>query len=265
MPCFVYRVGAHPRSRGENRTDGPYGIVPRGSSPLTRGKRPPAGWSRSCPGLIPAHAGKTSTPCGTSSRRWAHPRSRGENIQRQLPVELIQGSSPLTRGKHLIEAEAQQRFGLIPAHAGKTREAGTSRMPSRAHPRSRGENLQDIFDLVSAAGSSPLTRGKPPAGHADPSRTGLIPAHAGKTRASWARSCPRRAHPRSRGENLVWHPEDWHPAGSSPLTRGKPGRPPLPTHLWGLIPAHAGKTNAPPATYTTTRAHPRSRGENHRR
>ena len=32
-------------------------------------------------GLIPAHAGKTSTPCSALADTEAHPRSRGENGQ----------------------------------------------------------------------------------------------------------------------------------------------------------------------------------------
>ena len=50
--------------------------------------------------------------------------------------------------------------------------------------------------------------------------------------------------------------------GSSPLTRGKP--PLMPSQMvdqW-LIPAHAGKTRPRSRRYGTSRAHPRSRGEN---
>ena len=70
---------------------------------------------------------------------------------------------------------------LIPAHAGKTalvmltvllltahprsrgeNGAGAFTHASRgAHPRSRGENHRPLRGLVYAAGSSPLTRGKP--------------------------------------------------------------------------------------------------------
>ena len=49
----------------------------------------------------------------------------------------------------------------------------------------------------------------------------LIPAHAGKTSTSRGSAPPKRAHPRSRGENSgTWSIKTslW---GSSPLTRGK--------------------------------------------
>ena len=52
-------VGAHPRSRGENRASvRPHGCR-GGSSPLTRGKQHARRIDREASGLIPAHAGKT--------------------------------------------------------------------------------------------------------------------------------------------------------------------------------------------------------------
>ena len=90
----------------------------------------------------------------------------------------------------------------------------------------------------------------------------LIPAHAGKTfsRLRWA--LWRRAHPRSRGENVRL--ELTRPAlrGSSPLTRGKPTRSPTTLKKRGLIPAHAGKTPTDSSLIGLYGAHPRSRGEN---
>ena len=54
------------------------------------------------------------------------------------------------------------------------------------------------------------------------------------------------------------------PAGSSPLTRGKPERDRLGGADLRLIPAHAGKTPLSPLTCIMPPAHPRSRGENSR-
>ena len=51
-------------------------------------------------------------------------------------------------------------------------------------------------------------------------------------------------------------------AGSSPLTRGKRGDEGEEPGGEGLIPAHAGKTQASARVALTVRAHPRSRGEN---
>ena len=71
------------------------------------------------------------------------------------------------------------------------------------------------------------------------------------------------AHPRSRGENcdLVRDLRGW--SGSSPLTRGKRRFCTSTVTIVGLIPAHAGKTQAGTYRGMDGGAHPRSRGENH--
>ena len=132
---------AHPRSRGENAWASSTSARRRGSSPLTRGKRPRHPRPRPGLRLIPAHAGKTGRR--DSGRVWqaAHPRSRGENPAARRRVLIKHGSSPLTRGKHAVPLQALQVLGLIPAHAGKTRWFRSGIMWPRAHPRSRGENI----------------------------------------------------------------------------------------------------------------------------
>ena len=172
-----------------------------GSSPLTRGK-PVSLTDRVCNlGLIPAHAGKT----GQSGRRRgppaAHPRSRGENPKTPHENTPRNGSSPLTRGKHRGFSRADQHGGLIPAHAGKTRSTPAPGTGSRAHPRSRGENLSALIDGSGQKGSSPLTRGKLDAAATTAASARLIPAHAGKTTTPAAKAESSAAHPRSRGEN----------------------------------------------------------------
>ena len=192
---------AHPRSRGENSCRPDSWHIRGGSSPLTRGKlsQPGSGWvSR---GLIPAHAGKTRRPRVGSPARWAHPRSRGENVRVNGDHRGAGGSSPLTRGKPVHVSGVCGARGLIPAHAGKTHSRSQRSARRRAHPRSRGENIITAVIGVLSQGSSPLTRGKREVLARTETMTGLIPAHAGKTsrggnswRSSWA-------HPRSRGEN----------------------------------------------------------------
>ena len=91
-------------------------------------------------GLIPAHAGKTTSARQASQSPRAHPRSRGENcpgLGAQVPAW---GSSPLTRGKPWTSRRSTRLRGLIPAHAGKTPQATYQALDTRAHPRSRGEN-----------------------------------------------------------------------------------------------------------------------------
>ena len=173
-----------------------------GSSPLTRGKRARPGSRCILIGLIPAHAGKTS---------W---KLKGKAI--------VSGSSPLTRGK-----------------PGKGRYAP---LVVEAHPRSRGENQNGDDTTAPRKGSSPLTRGKRNGRDGGSRRTGLIPAHAGKTERARRWVAAHRAHPRSRGENLLMPAHMPSMKGSSPLTRGK----------------RQASTPKP----LSSAAHPRSRGEN---
>ena len=213
-----------------------------GSSPLTRGKRLFSNLFRLNRRLIPAHAGKTVTRPPRFSNTTAHPRSRGENTGSPRGTRLKRGSSPLTRGKH-------------PGH-------NHARRALRAHPRSRGENVRPLALTVPMVGSSPLTRGKLLTIGCLVGVLGLIPAHAGKTTRSGARTFRCEAHPRSRGENSGEARPAKTELGSSPLTRGKQALRLALSGDRGLIPAHAGKTGDDGARVRQRRAHPRSRGEN---
>ena len=241
--CFrSFRSSAHPRSRGENSPCADPCTIHLGSSPLTRGKPPLPGDVLNSMGLIPAHAGKTLNGQAITTWTKAHPRSRGENETLTLRVGEREGSSPLTRGKHVHCPGPVGSCGLIPAHAGKTLLNFAPPATVRAHPRSRGENPALCGGPGAMGGSSPLTRGKRP--------RALSTRHASA------------AHPRSRGENG----EKWDTAtprgGSSPLTRGKRDHDRDFRRAHGLIPAHAGKTAARRPRRERPRAHPRSRGEN---
>ena len=90
----------------------------------------------------------------------------------------------------------------------------------------------------------------------------LIPAHAGKTGGGLLHFSARSAHPRSRGENSDWETIDGRAGGSSPLTRGKRRGTRGSSGGVRLIPAHAGKTARGSPGARSSRAHPRSRGEN---
>ena len=94
-----YAQTAHPRSRGENLIRPAATGVDAGSSPLTRGKHVGGAEVHDRLGLIPAHAGKTTSPSPTPSPSPAHPRSRGENAVLRSLHRTVNGASPLTRGK----------------------------------------------------------------------------------------------------------------------------------------------------------------------
>ena len=212
---------AHPRSRGENCVPDAAVCEGDGSSPPTRGKPPVQERAGNVDGLIPAHAGKTVSAQPSAWTTWAHPRPRGENQRTRTPTARLWGSSPPTRGKRVRDHLAAIVERLIPAHAGKTLLLFCFVDVRRAHPRPRGENGHGRGEPVDEPGSSPPTRGKRNGPGPDQRAGRLIPAHAGKTRWRRARSPPRKAHPRPRGENHTMHVPDALADGSSPPTRGK--------------------------------------------
>ena len=192
----------------------------------------------------------------------AHPRSRGENLQRLVIISMQAGSSPLMQGKLGGVENSHSWLRLIPAHAGKTVPA---RMPGRsrgAHPRSRGENTTREYLESCSMGSSPFTRGKLEVVADVRVVVGLIPAYAGKTVRRRHTLCSRRVHPHSRGENEIPSVRPSRTWGSSPLMRGKPAQHFQERVPGGLIPAYAGKTVSAVALARRWRAHPRSYGEN---
>ena len=213
-------------------------------------------------GLIPAHAGTTTTSSSAFSPTRAYPHSRGENHPSHQATATRMGSSPLTRGKQQPWRKGRRRFRFIPTHAGKTSPTRPGGRALRAHPHSRGENELIAFATSSLVGSSPLTRGKLLAWRVARRHGGLIPTHAGKTGFPDCRRHGLRAHPHSRGENEMSDQVRAVAAGSSPLTRGKLQRVAVVVDPFGLIPTHAGKTLCTSLSSALSRAHPHSRGEN---
>ena len=172
---------AHPRSRGEHVLAGGDVELDGGSSPLTRGALKVECAALCGAGLIPAHAGSTLDPRCPPFGVGAHPRSRGEHTLGSMTKALGEGSSPLTRGARSSPRWQSPTRGLIPAHAGSTTRKPLGRPAWTAHPRSRGEHLQDSLPIVRRLGSSPLTRGaQTPLCKPYPAQR-LIPAHAGST------------------------------------------------------------------------------------
>ena len=213
-----------------------------GSSPRGRGKHKLITAFSKPRGLIPAWAGKTSVMTTHGGWRRAHPRVGGENALRRRRPLHEGGSSPRGRGKRRVEFLLDQGRGLIPAWAGKTRLTQSWACSRTAHPRVGGENLQDIFDLVSAAW--------------------LIPAWAGKTFVLIDDKMARTAHPRVGGENLLVARSLLSGMGSSPRGRGKRLNRCFAQLVHGLIPAWAGKTPQRLDHVLPEGAHPRVGGEN---
>ena len=131
---------AHPRVCGENGFGAMLAAGAGGSSPRVRGKLYGRLDLRHRARLIPACAGKTSTPDFSEIEGWAHPRVCGENFLEPPASRSMTGSSPRVRGKPLNEGTTLSHARLIPACAGKTHPANRNPQKLQAHPRVCGEN-----------------------------------------------------------------------------------------------------------------------------
>ena len=189
-PCAgnAGRRGAHPRAGGENEGWEAGGGAITGSSPRGRGKPPIPAKVRGRKGLIPARAGKTPARPRWRHRPAAHPRAGGENYNTEIELLPGYGSSPRGRGKLQAVDRLRGHTRLIPARAGKTLAPPRAPDTAPAHPRAGGENPRRALPAPFAAGSSPRGRGKRSPSGTRSSRSRLIPARAGKTPCSKARS-----------------------------------------------------------------------------
>ena len=128
----------HPRSRGVYKRCDRRSSGRCGSSPLARGLRDGAVVLGSGAGIIPARAGFTVVAAILFGLAWDHPRSRGVYNESGGAVAGQEGSSPLARGLHLAELDAQSRGRIIPARAGFTHPTSNDSSKDPDHPRSRG-------------------------------------------------------------------------------------------------------------------------------
>ena len=116
-------------------------------------------------------------------------------------------------------------------------------MPSYTdHPRSRGVYSVEAWDVLDAAGSSPLARGLLALAPSLGGGSRIIPARAGFTGARYALRGCAADHPRSRGVYQGLSVFFWDEEGSSPLARGLHPTEVVMVCDCGIIPARAGFT-----------------------
>ena len=151
------------------------------------------------------------------------------------------GSSPHTRGAHLVLPFRAGDYGIIPAYAGSTFDNEFLCGPGTDHPRIRGEHDGSEIVVVEGLGSSPHTRGARRRSAAPRTRIRIIPAYAGSTSATHTSSRSWTDHPRIRGEHRQ--------------------RPAHAEHDHGIIPAYAGSTMLKFMPVRAAADHPRIRGE----
>src|SRR5690606_15589707 len=111
-----------PRARGGDRVTWSRPPTYSGRSPRTRGRPLPHRQGDLLNGSIPAHAGETSSPASSTTRRRVDPRARGGDDVPASSVPVSPGRSPRTRGRPHRGAGGAAGAGSIPAHAGETEE-----------------------------------------------------------------------------------------------------------------------------------------------
>ena len=85
------------------------------------------------------------------------------------------------RGKHCKDSFVSVGIGITPACAGKTKEAKSSTVSARDHPRVCGENALSLLRVELFTGSPPRVRGKPYGVNQESKNIRITPACAGKT------------------------------------------------------------------------------------
>ena len=113
------------------------------------------------------------------------------------------GSSPLTRGTHLIDPIVNTLCRFIPAYAGNSVNGTLQSQGQTVHPRLRGELLGYVQNLTFLFGSSPLTRGTLRLCAKSNVSIRFIPAYAGNSSFLKNAMSVSSVHPRLRGELVV--------------------------------------------------------------
>ena len=128
----------HPRACGAHKRDVPLKRAMQGSSPRMRGSHQAFFLEIRIRGIIPAHAGLTSTIQMPSVRQGDHPRACGAHSPQCAWSDDHTGSSPRMRGSLHAVGVLVELLRIIPAHAGLTYRSRITHLPQRDHPRACG-------------------------------------------------------------------------------------------------------------------------------
>ena len=146
------------------------------------------------------------------------------------------------RGKGVEAYKGSVLVGITPAHAGKSPVRSVSRKRYWDHPRACGEKIEEMLVIIQLIGSPPRMRGKGQFHTGVVAMTGITPAHAGKRTNLFMNSPKARDHPRACGEKRPVSRYDFGHGGSPPRMRGKGVICTIPRGIFGITPAHAGKS-----------------------
>ena len=251
----------YPRGRGEAvkgiwETQDNSGLSPRARGSLALRRLGLVG-----PGSIPAGAGKPRPGRRSGPRLRVYPRGRGEAAYIKWKDEINAGLSPRARGSPRLAILTTLRAGSIPAGAGKPTHPSPSPHIYRVYPRGRGEAIGTPYRLQIDAGLSPRARGSRRTWTVGRSRSGSIPAGAGKPARRSSSRVTAWVYPRGRGEALVVDCPHCRDPGLSPRARGSPPREGARVPVPGSIPAGAGKPHTRTTSHSGIWVYPRGRGE----
>ena len=191
-----------------------------GLSPRVRGSQELVSGDTAPNGIIPACAGKPSTPPQIRCRNTDYPRVCGEARRAQRQHRNFQGLSPRVRGSRQQRRGRRGRGRIIPACAGKPTSARTGATRTWDYPRVCGEaewapTQQELDD-----GLSPRVRGSPARAVSYSPYSRIIPACAGKPGPSAGIFGCFRDYPRVCGEAHHYPETPLYGDGLSPRVRG---------------------------------------------
>ena len=213
-----------------------------GGSPQGRGRPVSDDVVGASMGWIPAGAGKTSTPGLRTVGAWVDPRGGGGDNVGKSGLSGVTGGSPRGRGRLGRSGYRSAASGWIPAGAGETPNPSKYPFQTGVDPRGGGGDDLDWGNRSVVEGGSPRGRGRPDSRSIGCSRTGWIPAGAGKTACRRASASRGWVDPRGGGGDSIARVALSISMGGSPRGRGRLVQVRFGPREVGWIPAGAGET-----------------------
>ena len=137
----ILPVQDHPRIRGEHRRRRRRRTDTQGSSPHTRGAPYPLAIASSTSMDHPRIRGEhPARIANLTAFDRIIPAYAGSTLRLPLGCEVVDGSSPHTRGAQQVQSRPGCRGRIIPAYAGSTFSRTISPISPGDHPRIRGEH-----------------------------------------------------------------------------------------------------------------------------
>ncbi len=153
-----------------------------------------------------------------------HPRIHGEHLININDVYPKDGSSPYTRGTLASLQYGRYDPRFIPVYTGNTKLPYEFILTQSVHPRIHGEHGLLIYPTQDKSGSSPYTRGTRGKHLPSSRKSRFIPVYTGNTQEwGWFPGL-FKVHPRIHGEHETAINGKVVENGSSPYTRGTPGK-----------------------------------------